>query len=388
MRPFALLACALAACAALAPPAPARAGVVNPDISLIGQPVMRWTDAPGDPARKRFALDVGETEVVLDAPLNPYAKGAVVLAFADGAADVEEAYFQMTRGLPAGLAIKGGKYRAGFGKLNPMHPHAYPFAGRPHVLAAFLPGGESFDETGLQASEQFALPHDIALTLTADWLQGGTFRIARAPSGAADDPLVRAGNGGDGDRSLEPRPAGLGRVSAFVPIGDRSGLELGSSFTRGTNNVAAAARTSVFGGDAKLKYWTSATSYLLVQGEILALEREDAGWNGTAGAYTKGAVRPSGGYAYLDYNFDPRYDAGLSFEAFGVPGESDASAHAFGLFAGLALMEETTSFRIGWERFQPPSISVSAGPVPGSDPVNTVTIRVLYSMGPHKAHQF
>ena len=363
---------------------PVHAGVVNPDISVIGQPVVRWTDAVGDPAAKRFVLDPGETEVMLDSYLNPYARGTVVLSFADGAVDVEEAYFQMLRGLPAGLAIKGGKYRVGFGKLNPAHPHAYPFAGRPRVLAAYLPGTDSFNETGLQLSEQFALPHDIALTVSGDWLQGNTFRIARAFTGAANDPLHADVVAGDGDRALEPRPAGLGRVSAFVPIGDRSGLELGTSYTEGTNNVAAATRTAVFGGDAKLKYWTSANAYLLVQAEELSLSREDAGWDSTAAAYTRTAFTPSGGYAFLDYNFNPRYDAGVSFESYQDPGSGNATGTAFGAFAGLALMEETTSFRIGWEHFTP--AAPAGAPTPAA--VNTVTLRVLYSMGPHKAHQF
>ena len=116
--------------AAAALPPPARAGVVNPDISLIGQPIARWTDAAGDPASKRPTLDVGETEVMLDSDLNPYARGTAVLSFADGGVDVEEAYFTMLRGLPAGPAIKGGKYRVGFGKLNPAHD------GQQHIMTS------------------------------------------------------------------------------------------------------------------------------------------------------------------------------------------------------------------------------------------------------------
>jgi len=38
---------------------PAFAGVVNPDISVIGQPATRWSDDPSDPARKRLILETG-----------------------------------------------------------------------------------------------------------------------------------------------------------------------------------------------------------------------------------------------------------------------------------------------------------------------------------------
>jgi hypothetical protein len=380
MRASIALAGAAVVLAAAALAFPVHAGVVNPDISLIGQPVLRWTDAVGDPAARRLVLDPGETELMIDAPLNPYARGTAVFAFADGGVEVEEAFFQMLRGLPAGLAIKGGKYRAGFGKLNAQHPHAYPFAERPRVLAAYLPGDESLNETGLQLSKQFALPHDIALTASADWLQGDSYRLPRDTTGGA---AGAQGAGGIDDESA-PRPAGLGRLSAFVPIGDRSGLELGTSYTQGTNNVAAGARTAVWGADAKLKYWTGASACVLVQAEYLGLAREDAGWDAGANAYTRFTVRPRGGYAYVDWNFSPRYDAGVIAESFQDPSTGNASSSSIGAFAGLALMEETTSFRLGWDHFTP----ARAAGAPAPQATNTVTIRVLYSMGPHKAHQF
>jgi hypothetical protein len=358
MRVVLLAGAAVLATLAFVPPA--RAGVVNPDISLIGQPIMRWTDAPGDPASKRPTLSVGETELMVDAPLNPYARGTAVLSFADGGVDVEEAFFLLERGLPLGLAVKGGKYRVGFGKLNPAHPHTYPFADRPHVLAAYLPGTEAFNETGVQLNKQFALPKDIALTASADWLEGDSFHP---------------------DSAGAPRPAGLGRLSAFIPIGDRSGLELGSSYTQGTNDVAAATRTAIAGGDLKLKYWTSANGYVLVQGEFLALDREALGWNGLA--FVKHTTNASGGYAFVDWNPSQRYDAGVSAESYEDPLAGGARASAFGAFAGIALMEETTSFRLGYERYNPAHPNTV-----GPDATNTITLRVLYSMGPHKAHQF
>jgi hypothetical protein len=115
-----------AACAAIAVITgivrPGRAGVVNPDISVVGQPFMRWTDSADDPARKRATLDIGQTEFVFDAYLNPYARGTFVAALSEEEGiDLEEGYFQMFRGLPGNIALKGGKYRLGFGKLNPRH---------------------------------------------------------------------------------------------------------------------------------------------------------------------------------------------------------------------------------------------------------------------------
>jgi hypothetical protein len=363
-------------------PGSASAGVVNPDISVIGQPFTRWTTDPADPARDRLTLDPGEVEFVFDAALNPYAHGTFIGSLGTDGLGLEEGYFKLQRGLPLGLALKGGKYRVGFGRLNPQHPHAYPFAERPRPLAAYLPGGESFDETGVSLSEMFALPGDASLTASADWLQGDTFRIAREPSGAANDPLATAGPGGDGDRADEPRPAWNGRLAGFVPVGDRSGVEIGLSAAGGTNNVAAATRTAVLGVDVKAKLWRSASSYLVVQGELLQQHLEQAGWDGAAAAYTSGTVRPSGGYLFADYAFDTRHDAGVMFERWQRPG--GPWDMAFDAFVGLSLMEETTMFRLDWEHWLPGDTPSA----PSSPAVDTITLRVIFSMGPHKAHQF
>ena len=359
-----------------------HAGVMNPDLSIIGQPAIRWTDAADDAARERPVFSLGETEVILDAALNPYARGTFTIAFADGETRVEEGYFQLLRGLPAGLQLKGGRYRVGFGRANASHPHALPFADRLGVLAAYLPGEDGFVDTGLDVSWRVPTPGSWAVTANADLLQGDGFRRERTKSAATDDPL--ATDDVDGDRAREPRTAWLARVSAFAPIDDRSGLELGATLTEGTGNVAAATRTRVTGLDAKLKWWTSETSYLLVQGEFLHLDRDEAGWTSGLG-YTRTPMRASGGYAFADLNWAQRYNAGVSFESFQDPAAEGARASAIGAFAGLALMEETTVFRLDWRRLAP---ARSAGALADPEPVHGVTLRVIFSMGPHKAHQF
>jgi hypothetical protein len=369
--------------AAVLGPAAASAGVVNPDISVLGQPFMRWTNDASDPSPKRVTFDPGEVEMVYDSYLNPYAKGYFVTSLASEGLSLEEGYFTILRGLPGGLALKGGKYRVGFGKLNPMHPHAVPFAERPHVLAAYLPGVEAFNETGVSLSGRVPLPGTFSLTASGDWLQGDSFRIPRVAIDGANDPL--AADPAGGDRAGEARPAFVGGLSGFGSIGDRSGYEVGLYATGGTNNVSAAARTTIYDAAGKLKLWTSANAYLLVQAELLRLDREDAGWDSVAAAYTKTSARPLGGYLYADYNLSPRYDAGLSYERYQQPTPERTWDQSVGAFAGLALMEETTSFRLEWNRFMP---GRPAGAISSPKSEDTVTLRVIYSMGPHKAHQF
>ena len=360
----------------------AYAGVINPDISVIGQPFISWTDDANSLARRRPVFGAGETEFVFDSALNPYARGFFVISLASGQVELEEGYFTLLRGLPGDITIKGGKYRAGFGKLNPAHPHTYPFAERFGVQQAYLPGDESFNETGLDVSWRVPLPGTWSVTANADVLQGDSFRMKREASVAANDPLL--GND-EGDHTSEPRAAWLCRLAAFAPVGDRSGLELGVSATQGTNNVAAAARTLVAGGDVKVKLWTSASAYLLVQGEFLQLARDEARWDEPAAGYVLSKTKASGGYVFADYNWAQRYNVGASFERHEQPSLGGESNSAVGLFAGLALMEETTAFRVDYRRLQPGrAVFAAADP----EAVNQFTMRVIFSMGPHKAHQF
>jgi hypothetical protein len=351
----------------------AHAGVVNPDISVIGQPFITLTNDPAAADHKRPRIDVGETEIVFDAPLNPYAHGNFTMSLGTGGLTLEEGYFTLVRGLPAGLALKGGQYRTAFGHLNPTHPHALPFAERFGVLAAYLPGDEALIERGVSLSRRVPIAGDFSVDVSADWLQGDTFRIARAPSGNLGDPLATGGN----DLAGESRPAFNGRISGFQLLGDQSGIDFGVSATGGTNNVAAGARTRVFGVDAKAKLWTNPRAYLVLQGEVLHLDRDVAAWNPATG-YRTSVVTPTGGYVFADYAWATRYDAGASYEVFQRPTLAEERDQSVGAYAGLALLEESTVFRGEWRRTIPD----------GGDAFDTYTLRVIYSMGPHKAHQF
>jgi uncharacterized protein YfiM (DUF2279 family) len=353
----------------------ATAGPTNPNISIIGQPFARITDDAADPDRERLQFDPGVVELVFDDYLNPYAKAFFTLAIGTEGLELEEGYFDLVRGLPFGLALRGGQYRVGLGKQNPAHPHAYPFAERFRVLAAYLPGEEAYVETGVSLSKLMALPRDRSLTLTVDGLQGDSFRIEREPSASPDDPL--ADPAGLGDHGIETRLAVNGRAALFSEVGELSAVELGATVAYGTENVAADARSTVIGLDAKAKLWRTPEAYFLLQGETLWLDRPEVTWE-TGASYATSPVDAFGGYVYCDYNWARRYNAGVGFERFADPAPGAGRSNGFRAFTGLALFEETTVFRLDWERFDPP----------GSDPVNTTTLRAIFALGPHKAHTF
>ncbi|MBL0061060.1 MAG: hypothetical protein IPP40_06120 [bacterium] len=314
------------------------------------------TDDSSDINHDRAQMSFDETELVFDAALNPFARGTFVFAVADEAIEVEEGFLTLNKGLPDGFGLKFGKYRVGFGKLNSVHPHAYPFPERFNVLAAYLPGEESFNEVGGQVSYRIPFPGDVSSTISADILQGNSFHP-------------------DEDES---RPAVLGRWSNFFMLGEESSIELGVSGTNGVNNVAANTTSTIMGVDAKAKLRFSPQRVLVLQGEALTLDREDATVDEESGAVSTSHVRPIGGYLFADYSIKKRYNIGARMERYQRPDADKAWDQSFGVFAGLALMEETTLFRVNWDHFSPDA----------EDAVNTFTLQVIFSMGPHKPHQF
>jgi hypothetical protein len=226
---------------------------------------------------------------------------------------------------------------------------------------------------GVSVSGRIPAPGEFSLVASGDWLQGDSFRIEREPSEDPGDPLVS----GDGDGEDAPRPAFLGRLAGFTMTGEQSGVGFGVSATGGTNNVAAGTRTIVLGADVKAKLWTSPTSFLHVQAEALRLSLESARGEPGAG-YANDTIEPFGGYAFADYNLSKRYNVGASFERYQRPEEGTPWNQAFGIFAGYGILEESTLIRADWRRDDPED----------GEAVNAVTLRVVYSMGPHKAHQF
>lgn len=328
------------------------AGVTNPNISVIGQFNSKYTNDQASEDQNTPTLNLGETELVFDASLNPYAKGYFVFSVADGVFNTEEAFITIFKGLPQGLALKGGKYRLGFGKLNIVHPHAYPFIETPRVLSKMLPGEESFNDTGVQVS--YLLPFFAAASiLSVDVLKGNSFHPDETKSDAG----------------------WLGRWSNSFMISEKHPLEIGGSFSQGTNNVQWKSKTSISGMDFKAKMNFANQNSMVLQGEYF-LNNSDIVVDTTTGITNN--LKRNGFYLFTDYRFMQRYNAGLIYGQYQNPANKELTDKAIKGFIGYSLMEETTIFRLSFERFYPD----------GQSAVDTYMFQVLFSMGPHKPHQF
>jgi hypothetical protein len=185
----------------------------NPDISLIGT-FNTFTNFNEDtPEYGKINFDIPSFELYIDGYLNPYARATANIAFEEGKFSAEEVYANIVRGLPLDIQIKAGKYLLSFGKLNLVHPHAWPFINRPLFHQVYF-GEEGFNDIG--ANFSFILPtEDFYTTLDLGVYKGDA--ISNNTGGEDADPNEVRGN------SL----IFVGRFGSFFPMGDFSNLDIG-----------------------------------------------------------------------------------------------------------------------------------------------------------------
>jgi len=331
----------------------ANAGVVNPDISLIAQVIAGRTDDSASPNANKNTLNLGETELVLESYLNPYSRGTVVFTVEDSTFSVEEAYINIFKGLPDGFALKAGKYRIGFGKLNPLHPHAYDFIDAPKVMGSMLPGDDGYNDIGAQISYMIPTKGTWASIISADILNGSSWHPneSQAASGW------------------------VGRWSNSFLIEDKTPLDIGFSATQGTNNVQWNKKTQVYGADIKTKIPFNSYTKLILQGEYFYND-SDVIVSTTTGSFNR--TGRSGFYAFWDLYFMQRWNAGILYSQYTPQENISLTDSEVTYFVGFSFLEETTLLRLAYNQFIPQGAPVN----------NTVTLQLLFSMGPHKAHQF
>lgn len=349
----------------------AHAGVSNPDISLIGQVRSDWTNDPNATDQYRPTLGLGEVEMVAQSALNPYADGTFVLAIGEEGLEIEEGYIDLNRALPWGFALKTGKFRAPFGKLNAAHPHAYPFLETPHLLdpeSGMIPGEESYDDVALELSELFPGVGSWTPQLSVAVQQGSLFRTGQDTSALEEDY---------DSQTAETHPSLLIHSSNGFELGENVVGDFGLSYARGTNNVAANTHTNLYGTDLKLKIQLGTETRLVLQGEGVYHQEELASWNSEEDNYSRKSEDRYGFLSFADLTMG-RFNIGSFYEQASGRNTNTVIDRSVKGFAGFSLMEETTVFRLAAERRW----------VAGEGPVNTASLQILYSMGPHKAHQF
>jgi len=321
----------------------------NPDIGVIGDFQSSYISR----GKKNFDMYLNETEVSLQAVVDPYIRADFFLTFGRdpvtgkyGAA-VEEGYLT-TLALPAKLQLKVGKFREAVGRINPTHPHALPFIDLPNAYVNLF-GEEGLNDEGISLSW---------LTPVKSFYQELVFQTT---SGFSESPAFA--------RSEGNHLVYLAHLKNSFTLSDNATLELGLTGISGPNYSART--TNIAAGDLTYKWKpVQLNTYHSItwQSEFYYSNNHNMPGN---------AINSFGLYSYLEYQvaktvfLTGRYDYGQK------PYNKSVKEQAYSLTAG-------------WDATEFSKIEVEAKTT--DDTVNKrfyqAWLRWIFIIGAHGAHQY
>ena len=336
--------------------ASAAAKVLNPDISVIGDFIgaVGGNSAPPGATLTPFpSLEMHESEIGMQAIIDPYARGDFFFSFGEEGVGLEEGYITFTA-LPAGLVAKAGKMRAAFGKVNLMHNHVLPWVDRPLVTTDLVGGEDGIDDAGFSVERILPAPKGVFLEAT-----GQVFR------------------GDSGDVFQHQQRSDLSTVEhlrAYRDITESTNLDLGFSYARGHNNTTTSIpgdfTTQLYGIDSTVRWkplrrsiyhsFVSRTEFIWSQRHQLPNEQ-----------------RAFGFYSSGDYQFARRWFTGARFDW----SERSRFAHLTdkGAAATLTYWPSEFSQIRGEYRFTHYAENRDS---------NELLMQLVFSLGAHGAHPF
>ncbi len=204
----------------------------NPDIGFIGD----FQGSYISRGEKNFDLYLNESELSLQAVIDPYVRGDFFISFGKDpetnkyGVTVEEGYLT-TLSLPAGLQLKAGKFKEAVGRINPVHAHALPFIDLPIAYVNYF-SEEGLNDEGLSLSWLMptkAFYQELIFQTTAGYTEPAAFT-----------------------RSANNRLIYLAHLKNFFTINDNATLEVGLTGITGPNDSSYV--TNMAAADLTYKY--------------------------------------------------------------------------------------------------------------------------------------
>jgi hypothetical protein len=325
----------------------ASSKVFNPDIAVVGD----FLGAVGknDSEFAPPSLEMHETEVSLQAIVDPFARADFFPVFAPDEVGLEEGFITFTS-LPANLLLKAGKMRASFGKVNQMHNHILPWTDRPLVTQDLLGGEEGISDAGLSLSRLIINPV-LFVEATAEVYRGESPELFSAPR----------------RRDLTY----VGRLRAYRDLTESTNLDFGGSFARGTGKEGEGRHTSLIGADLTLRWRPLRRAIyrrLLARTELVWSRRDLAPGD---------QARAFGLYGSVEYQLGRRWFAGLRLDR--SQRADDPSLVDKGASALLTYWPSEFSQIRGQYRHTSYGEGIKA---------NEFLFQFLFSIGAHGAHTF
>lgn len=208
----------------------AASKALNPDISMIGDFI---ASAGHNPINPTPSFQMHESELGIQAIIDPYARGDFFLSFGEEGVDLEEGYITFTA-LPASFVARAGKMRAAFGKVNTLHNHVLPWVDRPLVSQNLVGGEDGIDDAGVSVTRILPAPKDWFLEFTGQTFRGDSSDVYRAFT--KNDVSV------------------VGHLRTYKDLTESTNMDVGASYSRGHNLFGTDFITHLYGIDATFRW--------------------------------------------------------------------------------------------------------------------------------------
>lgn len=328
---------------------------LNPDIGVIGNFVGAGGSSRGgnESLAPLGSLSLQESEVSLQAIVDPYARADFFMAIGEEGIEVEEGYVTFPT-LPGGVLLKAGKMRATFGRLNAFHNHTLPWVDRPLVMFNLLGGATDDPDTGIK---------DAGLSVSRLIPAGPLFLEATAEVFRGDSgTLFQAGRRQD--------LSAVGRLRAYGDLREDTNLEVGGSYARGHNDVGSGFLTRLYGLDLTLRWRPLRRAIyhsFAARTELIWSRREEDGRT----------QRAFGGFVSADYRLNRRWFVGTRYDWSDRAREGDLRDHSVSAILTY-WPSEFAQVRGQYRRVDFGDKGVA----------NELLFQALFTIGAHGAHPF
>jgi len=328
------------------------AKILNPDISVIGD----FIGAAGGNSQQNLvsldpipAFQMHESEIGLQAIIDPYARGDFFISFGEQGVNLEEGYITFTA-LPGNFVAKVGKMRSAYGKVNTMHNHVLPWVERPLVSNNLVGGEDGIDDAGFSIERILPAPKGIFLEATGQLFRGDSADVFHSSQRSDVSTVLH--------------------LRGYRDLNESTNLDLGVSYARGHNDLGDNFLTHLYGVDATLRWKPLRRSIyhsFIGRSEFIWSDRQQFPTTQHAFGY----------YASADYQLARRWFLGGRFD------HSDRSRDSALTDKGGSVVltywpSEFSQLR-GQYRFTRYANNIDA---------NELFLQLIFSLGAHGAHPF
>lgn len=292
--------------------------------------------------RKR-GITIQQAELQLNGEVDKWftAQGVLVTFLdpeeAETVVELEEAFLQ-SNNLPYGLQVKAGHYFTEFGRINPLHPHAWDWQDQPVILSRVF-GPEGMRAPGARLSWLAPTHQYLEFFVSAQNANGGTMTSFLA----SDESYEERPIGGRlfPDPALDSRSGNdlvwTGRVATTFQLNEETALGFGVSAAFGPNATGADESTRIYGADFAYQWrpvdYVPGSAFVRLQGEYIWRDFESAAQvdaNAGNAVLPADTLRDHGGYLYALVGWDNGFAAGVRCDYASGSGQSYLGGGSFG----------------------------------------------------------